>query len=265
MSGPAAQRWTSALAGWAIPPHIMAAAPEPPWGFSTALFAARTEQALAQSDDTPSRFRAVEALPDGGSVLDVGVGGGAGSLPLTPPAGLIVGVDPGADMLAAFAAAADRRGVAHRELQGSWPAAADEVEDVDVVVCHNVFYNVADLVPFAAALTVRARRRVVVEITAEHPTAAQRPLWRALHGLDRPTSPTAEDVVAVLVEMGLDVSSQQFERQGHPPGVDPEHRVAMTRRRLCVGAERDPQIRALLEAEPAAPRRAVTIWWDGQA
>lgn len=265
MTGSAAQRWSSALADWAIPPHIMAAAPEPPWSFSTALFAARTEEALAEPADTPSRLQAVGALPDGGSVLDVGVGGGAGSLPLAPPAGLIVGVDQGADMLAAFAAAADRRGVAHREVQGSWPAAAAAVEPVDVVVCHHVFYNVADLVPFVTALTARARCRVVVEITAEHPTAPQRPLWRALHGIERPTSPTAEDAIAVLVEMGLQVGHEQFVRMAHPQR-ELAHMVAMTRRRLCVGPERDPEIQSLLETEAAsAAREVVTIWWDGQA
>jgi hypothetical protein len=264
--GPAAARWRDALAGWAVPEDILAAAPEPPWGFSPALFASRAEHALAERPDTPSRHRALEALPDGGTVLDVGVGGGAGCLPLVPPAGVLVGVDESAGMLAAFAAAAERLGVAHREVEGSWPASAAEAGVADVVVCHHVFYNVADLAPFAAALTAAARRRVVVELSDAHPTSNLNPLWRALHGIERPTSPTAEDAVAVLEEMGVRVRHEAFVRPWLPFGADRADVVAMVRRRLCVGPDRDAEIDALLGAEDEGPvRRTVAIWWDGTA
>ena len=262
----AADRWRAALAEWAIPEEIAAAAPEPPWGFSPALFAARAEHARTVDTDNPSRRRALEALPEGGSVLDVGVGGGAGSLPLVPPAALLVGVDEGEGMLATFAAAADRLGVAHREVQGSWPAVAADVDAVDVVVCHHVLYNVADLAPFAAALTSHARARVVVELSGDHPTSNLNPLWLAIHGIARPTSPTAEDALAVLEEMGLHVAHEWFERPFLRFGADRADVVAMTRRRLCVGPERDAEIDALLGPPDEAPlRRSVTIWWDGGA
>lgn len=262
----AADRWRQALAEWAIPDEILAAAPEPPWGFSPALFAARAEHAVRVDTDSPSRRRALEALPPGGSVLDVGVGGGAGSLPLVPPATLLVGVDEGAGMLASFAAAADRLGVAHREVQGSWPAVAADVEVVDVVVCHHVLYNVADLVPFAAALTSHARARVVVEISGDHPTSNFNPLWLAIHGVERPTSPTAEDAVAVLEELGIEVAHEEFHRPWQRFGAERADLVAMTRRRLCVGPDRDAEIDALLGPPDDAPsRRSVTIWWDGAA
>lgn len=264
MTATAADRWRSDLVDWAIPEHIMQAAPEPPWSFSAALFTSRTDDALAEREGSPSQRRAAEALPEGGSVLDVGAGGGAGSLPLVPPAALIVAVDQSAEMLTSFAAAAGRLGVAHREVQGSWPEVATEVDVADVAVCHNVFYNVAELVPFASALTAHARRRVVVEITAEHPTSSQRLLWRALHGIERPTSPTATDAMALLEEMGLEIGHEQFERSGQTQSRDMAATVAMTRRRLCVGAERDPEIETLLRKQATPPRRAVTIWWPGQ-
>lgn len=199
-------------------------------------------------------------------MLDVGVGGGAGSLPLVPPAALLVGVDDGEGMLATFAAAADRLGVAHREVKGTWPAVAAEVDPADVVVCHHVLYNVADLGPFAAALTSHARARVVVEISGDHPTSNLNPLWLAIHGIERPTSPTAEDAVAVLEEMGLEVVHEEFHRPYLRFGTDRAEVVAMTRRRLCVGTERDSEIDALLGPPEAAPlRRSLTIWWDGRA
>lgn len=160
----AADRWREELAGWTIPDEILATAPEPPWGFPVELFHAEAAPA-----DSPSRSRAFEALPLGGSVLDVGCGGGAASFALVPPASSLVGLDSSADMLADYAETAARLEVAHAEVLGSWPDVAAQAPVVDVVACHHVLYNVADLEPFVHALTEHARRRVVVELTARHP------------------------------------------------------------------------------------------------
>lgn len=269
MLGPvpdAAARWADALAAWAVPPPILEAAPESPWRFPTEVFARATRHALDEPRGTPSHRRAAEALPPRGSVVDVGVGAGAASLPLAPPAELLVGIDESAEMLAAFAAAAAGRGVAARTVEGRWPDVAPAVDAADVVVCHHVFYNVAALAPFAAALTARARRRVVVEITDTHPQSTLNPLWKALHGVERPVSPTAADAVDVLAEMGLDVETEEFERDAH---WDEDHRaewIAFTRRRLCVGPERDAEIDALLgPAGGRPPQGLVTLWWAGTA
>ena len=159
----------------------------------------------------PSQRRAREALPDGGSVLDVGAGGGAASLPLCPPASPSPAVDQSAGMLAAFAGLAEKQGVAHREVEGLWPAVAGDVGPADVVVCHHVLYNVGDLVPFVLALTDHARRRVVVEITADHPQSASTTLWLHFHGNVRPTRPTAADAAAVLRDLGFDVGMEELE------------------------------------------------------
>jgi len=172
----AARYWSEALGEWAIPPEILDGAPVPPWDFPPALFARTARRALADGSISASRRRASYALPDGGSVLDVGAGGGAASLPLAPPAGHVTAVDESREMLAVFAAVAERRGVPHRVVHGRWPEVASDVEAADVVVCHNVAYNIADLVPFVAALTSHARRRVVLELTATHPTAHLNPL-----------------------------------------------------------------------------------------
>lgn len=262
----AAARWAEALALWAVPQEILEAAPEgPPWRFPPAIFAWTPERAAVEGPiETPSRRRAVEALGVGGTVLDVGAGGGRASLPLAPPATAVVAVDPSAELLAAFSEAAEREGVRYRTVEGQWPEIAAQVEPQDVVVCHHVFYNVADLVPFARALTERARRRVVVEMTVDHPASNLNPAWRVLHGLERPTSPTAADAIAVLEEMGLEISWEECERR-----VQPASRAAMVtfaRRRLCVGPERDAEIDALLGPDlERSLRRAVTVWWDGSA
>src|SRR5947209_12604145 len=123
----------------------------------------------------PSRRRALEALPEGGSVLDVGVGGGASSLGLVPRAGLIVGVDPMEGMLASFEASAAAAGVPVRAVLGKWPDVADQVEPADVAVCHHAMYRVAEIEDFVTALTTHARRRVVVELSAHSPLAGLNP------------------------------------------------------------------------------------------
>src|SRR3954464_11776625 len=96
----AADRWATQLAEWAIPDAILAQAPESPWTFSPALFTAPADF----GPDTPSRRRGREALPEGGTVLDVGCGGGAAGLALVPRAACVVGFDLGDDLLAAFSA-----------------------------------------------------------------------------------------------------------------------------------------------------------------
>src|SRR5438105_9452665 len=98
--GAAADRWREALASWAIPEDILARAPESPWTFPVELFASRARAAPATL--TPSNRRALEALPEGGTVIDVGCGAGAASLALVPKAGRLIGVDPSASMLEAF-------------------------------------------------------------------------------------------------------------------------------------------------------------------
>ena len=107
----ASARWSRQLASWAIPESVLAAAPESPWGFPPGLFARSAGRALADPEFTPSRRRATEAIPRGGSVLDVGAGGGAASLPLTPPAGVLIAVDESQAMLDVFAQGAECCGV----------------------------------------------------------------------------------------------------------------------------------------------------------
>jgi SAM-dependent methyltransferase len=251
----ALDQWRDELAAWAIPEEILANAPEPPWGFPVELFRADVERT-----DTPSRDIARDALPPGGAVLDVGCGGGGASFALVPPAGRVVGVDSTPDMLTEYAAEAARRGVTHDEIVGAWPDVAEQAGKVDVVVCHHVFYNVADLAPFVHALTAAANRRVVVELTATHPLTASAPLWRHFHGIERPAGPTAELALDVLREIGLTPQSTAWSRP--PRDVSREAYVRLNRRRLCLPVSAEPEVDQVM-ADPATTYRdVVTIWWD---
>lgn len=255
-----AHGWDQALARWAIPDELLASAPESPYGFGVALFDRLAGEALAAK--TPSRRRAREALPEGGSVLDIGCGGGAASLSLVPQASCVVGVDQQEDMLAAFAARAESLSVAHQEVQGRWPDVASQTPRADVVVCHHVLYNVGALEPFARALTAHAHQRVVVEMTAEHPLAWLRPLWKRLHGLDRPTRPTVDDAVATLRALGLAVEIERWDEPS-PWREFGDDLIQFARRRLCLPAARDPEIRTALRGLGLPPKRRpmATLWW----
>jgi SAM-dependent methyltransferase len=267
-------RWREQLDGWAIPEEILAAAPESPWGFPVGLFRARARRA-GSGPPTPSNREAARHLPPGGSVLDVGAGGGAASLPLAGTAGRLVGVDESPGMVASFLAAAEAAGVPAEGVEGRWPEVAGRVGPADVVVCHHVLYNVPDLAPFADALTGHARRRVVAELTERHPLVGLGPLWRRFWGLERPTGPGADDAVAALAALDLEVDRLDWENQDRFGFDDFDELVAFTRRRLCLPAGRDPEVaQALLEQGTrqvdgvwvsGQPRRVTTLSWPGSA
>jgi len=268
----ALERWAEDLRGWGIPEEILARAPEPPWSFPPEPMRRRVSVALA-GPPTPSVRRAREALPPGGSVLDVGVGAGAASLPLADVAGQITGVDASQDMLAAFLDTATRLGVRARTVCGRWPDVSREVAPADVVVCHHVLYNVEDLAPFARALDEHARRRVVLEITDRHPLSWMNGLWRRFHGLRRPAGPSADDAAAALGEIGLQVGVERVTLPPRGGGFERrEDAVSLVRRRLCLAAERDGEVAEalgdlLVEHDglwSAGPleQTLVTLWWD---
>lgn len=141
------ERWRRSLRDAAVPQDVIDKAPEPEPSLEPEMFRWDPE-ANAKQPVRPSRRRALEALPEGGSVLDVGVGSGASSLGLVPKAGLIVGVDPLEAMLESFEGSARTAGVATRAVLGTWPGAAHEVEPADVAVCHHAIYRVAEIEDF---------------------------------------------------------------------------------------------------------------------
>ena len=250
----AATRWRDELAAWAIPDEILAQAPESPWGFPPELFAAPPDPT-----ETPSRERALEALPDGGSVIDVGCGGGAGSMALVPPAALVIGVDESVAMLDTFAAAAADRAVAYRVVPGRWPDVVGDAGEADVVVCHHVLYNVADLEPFVQALDGAAGRRAVIELTATHPLTTSAPLWKHFHNLDRPGGPTADLAIEAIGDLGITVEVERWSRP--PRDVPREVFVRMNRRRLCLPVDAEPDVDRLMGPTDLF-RDVVTLWWD---
>jgi hypothetical protein len=259
----AAQRWSDALASWAIPEEIIAAAPEPPHGFPVATFVHGAKAALA-APLTLTHLCARDALPDGGTLLDVGAGGGATSLPIAAAAGALIAVDSSHEMLDALRAIAPAA-LHMQTVCGRWPDVEAEVGVADVAVCGHVAYNAADLGAFVTALTDHASARVVMELTAVHPQSRLSPLWRHFWNIERPSTPTAEDAIEVITEaLNVNVRIERWVRPdpGVCPGRTDEEIVALARRRLCLPATADPEIAALLGPHPRlAPSDVVTVWW----
>ncbi|WP_067183119.1 class I SAM-dependent methyltransferase [Microtetraspora niveoalba] len=257
-----AARWRADLESWAIPDEILASAPANPWTHRVARLARRTDVLLA-SPQGPTYGRAREALPDGGSVLDVGAGTGAASLPLRPPT--LVAVDENRAMLEELARRGRESGCGTiRLVEGRWPDAADRTPVADVVVCAHVVFNVPDLVPFLAALDGHARRRVVLELPLVHPTSWLNPFWVRFHGLTRPDRPTSDDVLAIAREMGFAAECEEHVAPD-APFESVEEMASSACLRLCLDPARAPEVARAAEEMgvwPFPPRKFVTIWWD---
>ena len=120
------------------------------------------------------------------------------------------------------------------------------------------------------------RARVVMELTAEHPLSILNDLWLRFHGLVRPTTPTVDDAVAVLQEVGLAPERVNWQAPAlgwFSPFTRRADLVAWVRRRLCLPSERDGEIEAALSARilerdgsvGLPPRPVATLWWSGAA
>jgi len=260
----AAARWADRLQRWAIPDEILAQAPISPWQHDTAMFA--VDDTLDRN--TPAAEIARAVLPaQGGSVLDVGCGGGRAAISLVPPAEWLIGVDQSQAMLEAFSSAAAEAGVPATIVEGSWPDVASETPVADVVVCHHVAYNVAEIEPFLLALTEHARLAVVLVLPPRHPLSAWNDAWRHFWALERPTEPTADDLGEVLAGLGLDAERWDVPR---PPlaraTADVAALVMSARRRLCLTEDRDHELAAYLDAhEPQWSDTNVVFRWPGAA
>lgn len=260
----AAEKWAELLEAWAIPEHILEQAPRSPYAHDVTTFA--VDETLDRSVLSAEVARAV--LPkSGGSVLDIGCGGGRAAMSLVPPAERVIGVDQDAAMLASFTEAAARAGARSMTIQGRWPDVVLETPIADVAVCHHVAYNVAEIEPFIGALTGRARLAVVLVLPTVHPQSAWNNAWRRFWNIERPDGPTSDDFAAVLREMGIDAERWEMPRpQLARTPSDPSSRVTSTLRRLCLPDDRAEEVAEFLDVhEPDWPTVHTVFRWPGDA
>jgi hypothetical protein len=205
-----------------------------------------------------------EALPRGGTLLDVGAGTGAASLPAARARGAeLVAVDENGDMLAELL----RLEPGAETIEGRWPDVAASVPAGDVAMCAHVVFNVPDLPEFFTALTAHARRRVVVELPERHPTSWSAPLWEHFHGVRRPTRPTGADAADIAGALGYEVVAETH-------GAADDHYSSVERmaesacRRLCLPPSRMAEVaRAAVDLGvwPMARERWLTLSWEKPA
>jgi SAM-dependent methyltransferase len=251
------QKWKSDLEAWSIPKEIIDQAPESPWIHPPVLF-----QIPKLIDLTPSHQKAFEALPDNGSILDIGCGGGIAAFAMGRKAGQVIGVDHQSEMLEMFTENAKDRHTESVVHEGFWPAIQNDVEVADVAVAHHVVYNVQEIIPFIQAMNSHARKRVVLELPQHHPLSNLSTAWKHFWKLDRPENPTPHDLMNVLREMGINAHLLLWDGQLRQER-NMDDAVRFTRIRLCLPESRDPEVREFLENHPVSETRPLaTIWWD---
>lgn len=259
----AGRRWREQLLAWVIPDEILEQAPCSPWGHQTAAFAVADD---LDKDIVSAEVARTVLPPTSGSVLDIGCGGGRAALSLVPPAQKVIGVDESPAMLASFSDSAAAVGVRSMTIQGRWPDVAVDTPVADVVTCHHVAYNVAEIEPFIVSLTAHARLAVVLVLPVAHPMSCWSPAWQHFWGLERPTGPTSDDFIAVLD--GLGIASERWEMPvpEHSSGdCDPVKRVQSAARLLCLGHDRLAELGVYLEQHgPPQVEAHTVVRWAGE-
>lgn len=136
-------------------------------------------------------------------VVDVGGGAGRVCLPIALRCAEVLNIEPSAGMRAEFEASAAEAGISNARCIGAdWPAAAAGIEG-DVVLVANVTYFVREIVPFVAALTAVARKRVVISVWSVPPPNDAAKVFELIHGEPHAPAPNHQDLLPVLWEMGL--------------------------------------------------------------
>jgi SAM-dependent methyltransferase len=266
----AAARWRDYLEAWALPPALLAAVPESPYGWPADLYR-RRRQAEAGGPPTSTIRRVLGLLSPGGSVLDVGAGTGRASLPFAARGYPVTAVERNPGMAQALREEAAAIGGSVRVVEGSWPEAATAAGRHDLVLCAHVVYDVPDLAPFLRALQAAARVGVVIEAGNRHPWANLIPYYRALHGLDCPDGPTADLLAEVVAEtVGMEPEVEQWMSAGGMRFTDLPELVDFYGRRLLVPAARTAEVADLLAPDVVerdgwlslgGEQVAVTLWW----
>lgn len=251
------EKWRSSLASWDIPNEILAKAEESPWIHPPVLF-----EIPKKIEDSPSHKVAREALPEGGSVLDIGCGGGIAAFALVPKVKKVIGIDHQSEMLEMFIANARRFNCEYITIEGFWPEVSDQTPSADLVVSHHVAYNVPNIEEFLIAMNDKAKKRIVIEIPQQHPLTNMNQMWSHFWGISRPTEPSADLLFATILELGFPAKMDKWsgEMRGE---IDLDQAAEFNRIRLCLPKSKLGEVRAYIEANPPKKERTLaTIWWD---
>lgn len=266
----AAEHWRNELAAWAIPDDLLAAVDDSPYRWPVELF--RRRNISAAESEPPPTFEIVEKLAGpGGTVLDIGAGTGRASLPFAVAGHPVTAVERSVEMASALREEAAAVDGGYAVIEDAWPLST-EMGAFDVVMSAHVVYDVSAIEPFLVAMADHARRGVVLELTETHPWTPLGPYYRALHGIERPSGPSVDDLVAVVLEVfGVSPEVVRWERPGGTWFESWEEVEEVYRRRLVLPADRIGELRPLLSPDLEvvdgrmtlgdSVRRLATVWW----
>jgi SAM-dependent methyltransferase len=224
--------------------------------------------------DDPILAKLLSMIATRDTVLDVGGGAGRYALPLALKCRQVAVVEPSAAMLRGLNEESQRIGLANiAPVAGYWADVG--VEPADVVLCANVIYDVAGIVPFVEKLTAHANRQVLVLAYDDAPANGLAPFWKPVYGDQRVALPGAPEFLRVLREMGIHPDVEIFDPT--PPESAPNIQAALCliRNLLFVrpGTELDQKLQrslhGLLEETPTGvtikesrPRSLALISWQ---
>ncbi len=272
MTEAASDRWRRLLEEWAIPPALLDAVPDSPYGWSTELWKRRTQIAREQGFDPPTGVVVRSLLGPAGTLLDVGAGTGRASLMHGADGHPVTAVEKDPGLAGGFRERAAEMGVGAVLVEGTWPDVAPAVDIHDVAMCANVVYDVQDAAPFLANLSQHGRVGVVVELTVDHPWAGLAPYYRALHHLERPQGPTYKDFAEVVHEVrGFRPEVEVWTRPGRAWFESWDEILDYYGKRLVLPPGRRDELQTLLAPETevedgrfyvgARERTMATVWW----
>jgi hypothetical protein len=178
--------------------------------------------------------------------LELGAAAGRLAVPLARSVGRLIAVDPSARMREALVAAADAGAAAVEVRDGRWPEDADVLPTADVILAANMFYAMAEPLPFVEAMERRSRRLCVV-------TAADRPgrtpdagVWAEVMGEPLVVGPGASDLAGLMLATGRRVDVRWFPAPP-PRALPPDEAAEQHRWRLGLRAD-SPRLAALRDA-----------------
>lgn len=241
------------------------------WDRRADRFARRVQAADPTND--PLTIAVLELARAADTVLDVGAGTGRYALPLAAAIAHVTAVEPASAMREQLDRALEQRQVRNVTVVPSrWEETT--VERHDLVLCANVLYPIAEVVPFISKLDSHARRTCAIIMRVDQMGAMIEPLWWEIWGHGCPPEPALLDLYNLLFAMGIRANIRLAGRTEPQSYADIDDALGQVRNQLFLPADRsehDDRIRAFLAemlvpgeagfAAPSSPQYAL-VWWD---
>ena len=222
----------------------------------------------------PNMFlsQVLERLEPTSTVIDVGAGTGAWTIPLAEHAARVTAVEPSAYMMEILQERAKRAGLDNVAfIAARWEDI--DVEPHSVVICSHGMYASPEIVPFFKKMHCAATRscHLVMRVTSRN--GAYQDLWRQLKGIAKPEEPHLIVAYNILHTLGIhaNVVVQPLPNYWISESMDDAVNLARDVLRLAEDEAHDAELRdyltQILNPVEGGLRwpgglRAGMIWWD---